>query len=789
MIEIKYFKENGSVKDLTGADLRQSTVKEALKGSLIGDNVPINTLSFTVKDTSGYFDTFTRHGDRIELRKDGKLIAKYWADKVASVGDNSNRYEISGVSIAGILEALNTNGGMYTSVTAGELIRDLMGDRMYSIDSSLANVALNGWLPQGTRRDALQQVMFATGASIQMDENCDPVFTFEFSNIAEVHNEAYSGGKVAQNDEAASIVYLTEHSFFASQVEPDQQLFSNIGEPSADHYELVFEAPYHTLVASGLTIHEAGANYCIISGNGTLTGKPYVHIQRVRNKTTGARVNDDSVSVDNAYLVSPLNGEMCLNRLANYYGQVETVSVDLVGEAEYPGALCLFPDPKDYTRQLMGYVKDVTKTFSSITKESVNIASGWKPKYYGNSYDSYLIVKPSDIIGGRWTVPESLRGKQALIVLFGGSQGGQGGWYGETGGIERGITTKFSVTWTYKYGNRQVSKTMSFYESPPLPHTPKGGKGGEGGHVGRMIQISIPALESSYAVSFGLGGAGGKGGTVVRTKNRYSGPISMQNLKKVDPTDGLMGTDSVFETFSTENGQYINAAYVNIIDGEVLAGQGDSGTPGADGGECGEAGTYIVDNDPSYSRRYPQFDGKPGKPLGDAVGGAGAIGASDMVSEIGNGDDDNYYCPSIPTVGYIHYPLHGGAGGGGAAVGANGLNGYGKCTANSSGASGYQESRPVNFSSTNMQFGGDGAKPTVIPGQKLCFGGGGGHGGGGGGSAPHVLGYSSVDIPTSDPEGNTRYFGIGIGGKGGDGGDGGQGSDGFAIVFYREAEE
>ena len=78
---------------------------------------------------------------------------------------------------------------------------------------------------------------------------------------------------------------------------------------------------------------------------------------------------------------------------------------------------------------VQGYVKSMDRSYSTTVKAAVKLTQGWAPGNVGNSYDSFLIVRKSNITSGKWTVPSALRGKRALILMFGGGQGGQGGWY------------------------------------------------------------------------------------------------------------------------------------------------------------------------------------------------------------------------------------------------------------------------------------------------------------------------------------------------------------------------
>lgn len=771
-------------------DLINGTMKDVLNNALISETLSIDTASFVLQgrehsdiepllDSNGEqlydsnndplyvyvlgyqgvdFSKFT-YGDEIDYYVDNALYGKYYLSDVSVAGDGSGEITFMMESLMGILDGTDHVGGIYSGAKAGDIIAEIMDGYPYSIDGVLSNILLYGWLPYDTKLANLTQVLFACGASVLKDANGDLEFTFNLPQTATqfTTDEVYLGG--ARRDiSPATVVKVTEHTFLASNGSAET-LFDNTGDTPAVDYEIRFDDPYHTLAWTGDTII-AGANYAILNGNGVLTGVPYVHVQRVKNKSTGVQGKPNEKSAANCTLISTLNSDAVLDRLANYYTQSQEIDVSIVANDERPGSLIQIPDPADIDNPILGYIKTMKRTYSSKLKAECVLTAGWVPGDIGNSYDSYLIVRKSDIVGGTWSVPAELQGKQVLIVLFGGGQGGQGGWYGAGGYDHDGGSYNDSNAYickTYRLSEAPIMGGVSSYKSGQ-----EGGNGGLGGNIGKMFMFNIGSLAASYSVALGTGGAGGTGGTTSRS-------ISANNritLTQVDPTDGSYGTDSTFDTYSTASGILINAEYVNIITGTIIAGRGESGTKGGRGGDGGVSIAGLKDNNSTYDYSVAGR-GKKGEDVSTYTGGTPADGLT-------GGDLRGYFNP-----GYDHVGLQGGGGGGGAAMGSNGGNGSNNAARQQftqDGETVMAMGRTYNGTIYTASQGGNGASASLIPAQSDLYGGTGGHGGGGGGGNGQAIGYARW---------SDTVYGVAYEGIGGNGANGGQGSDGWFIVYYK----
>lgn len=153
-------------------------------------------------------------------------------------------------------------------------------------------------------------------------------------------DRVYIGGAITTG-EAASKASVTEHSYFASDIDETVTLFDNKSSGSVQNQLVTFDYPCYDLQGKdGLTVDSVkqGANYAYVSGVGILTGKKYSHGTMVLTTATGAgNRTDKEASVTNATLVSLVNSANVLKRVSSYYGSGKTVNMAFKSNGEMAG--------------------------------------------------------------------------------------------------------------------------------------------------------------------------------------------------------------------------------------------------------------------------------------------------------------------------------------------------------------------------------------------------------------------------------------------------------------------
>lgn len=497
-------------------------------------------------------------GEPVQVYKDGAFWREFYIDTITR--RRGGLYEFSCVSAVGLLAQQVHRGGLWFSATAGEIIADIMGAMPYNIDDDVSDLIMNGWLPYDTARNNLSRVLLATGASLMKTNAGQLWVTFnEPTRSTDVTSRTYYEMEEGEVERYGTIRVI-EHTFFNSASQTEEVLYDNRNGIAVSGAVIRFEEPQAVLRGDGLNIDDSGANWAQISGTGVLYGKAYVHAKRVLEESTGLADSDELEIADNA-LIGRLNSPSVMERLVNYYSNATTYKLSIKHQSERTGGLIIYPTMTG--DMVSGYIRSMDSRPSSFTKSDLEVVSNWKPTGLGNTYNDYFLLTTTS--GGNVTIPAAHRGKKALAVLFGGSQGGSGGYDGT-----RGESAK------YRYWDTDPERVTSTGYGGLGGD---GGAGGSGGGCGRYLMVDIESLAASYPATLGAGGAGG-------ARNGEEGQI---------------GGDTILDGWTTADGIIPEGTYVNMIDGTIYGEQGPSGAAGASGGAGGNALEARADGEDGQS--------------------------------------------------------------------------------------------------------------------------------------------------------------------------------------------
>lgn len=579
------------------------------------------------------------HGAIVRAYKNGALFNKGYFDDAEQIGPDM--YQINVVSPVGMLLKRPHHGGIYTGESFTQVCADIVGDAFpFTVSDDVADMAIYGWLPYAdSARDNLHQLLFACGVSMLRDAFGDVVFSFLFDSAAGTLEDAtiYRDNGSIKHSAPATQVSVTEHTFEALASDERVTVFDNTdGSGVADHRLVTFkDAPIHHLESNGLTIHEQGVNYAIVSGTGTLTGQKYTHITQVVTASNDAPGQTPNVvPVTDMTLVSIVNSENVAKRVLAYYTSQRTIKAGLVFNAEQCGRKYAFNDP--WGSPVTAFLASMTLTMSNIIKAECELIAGYAPTGQGNNFSHVVVLTGK----GSWKVPPGVDTAKAVLI-----SGGEGGYSGGDG----------------QPGSRASSSSYGNGGDGGVPGTP-----GRGGRV-LSVTIDVSKLDT---IDFSCG-EGGDGGISTGT----------------EPTPGQLGGDTVFGDYSTADGQISVAGVVNLFTGEVFGLGGEDGIAGLAGGGPSESPESLTFEGVTYP------GGRKGKNVsgyvtgvacggwggGPAAGAAGADGDDGSTqSNNGNGFNDGgtggrggspvpRAAATVPGQGGD--AGHGGGGGGGAATG------------------------------------------------------------------------------------------------------------------------
>ncbi len=598
------------------------------------------------------------YGDPVYYYRDEVLAGKFYMRSIERL--SIDRFRLSAVSLVGLLASETHMGGIYNGAygyehTAGGIIADILQGYEYTIYSQVEYTPVWGWLPIASKRDNLQQVLFAVGATLTKDaETGNPHITY-LSTLGSPRNIAgtriFLGSSYNYKAPATEVV-VSEHGYYKSAQDRTVSLFDNTdGSGAVDNLLVTFEKPCYDLAWSGsesVATFPKGANYCYVTGVGALTGKEYTHTEKVFSVPTDATGETRVVNVKNATLVSLANSINVAARVVDYETLAEEVSlgIELRTDNIKPATGIRFTDP--YGQQVTGLISKMDLVMSGKSKADCTVVKNYTPSHFGNNYRRAYITTTN----GTWTPPV---GASTIRVVIGqGGQAGQNGYNGTAG-------------------------TGTFVDGSPVSAVGVGGAGGSAGSAGKVFIIDLPSpttltitIGAGGVASNAEGGVGGEGGHSTVTMNGV--------------------------TYTSADGEVLEAGFLNIFSGTRYSIAGRDGVRGGNGGgvqgdwevplnaenvefnnriyKGGTNGEDYFDDDPYILELINLHGGGGG---GAAYGGKGGNGKTaewkdDAPSEWTYGDAGN----GANAIQLADTATYGSGGAGGCGGGGGGAGGYWK---------------------------------------------------------------------------------------------------------------
>ena len=474
----------------------------------------------------------TPYGTPVRFYIDSRPAGLYYLSKVDRL--ERDTFKLSCVSAVGLMDKQRHIGDVYTGKRFDAVLAEIIGEGYdYQIEPDVASLQVYGWLPYGTKRTSLHQLLVAYGVTITKSDTGGMLFTFlKAVDGADIPPEKiYDEGSVVYGEEASRVEIL-EHGFYYLSNVSAEVLFDTRGE-LVQNTVVVFKQPIYkdsiyVEEGSAMEVLEYGTNYAVVTGSGVLLGKPYVHTTKLITATNKEAPTEKIVSVEDATLITLANSENCLKRISEYYFHATTVKNSIVIDQEKTGKRYTFMNPfREFTSAFMTNMSAFT---SNVTKAECEFIQDYVPIAQGSSFLRREILELTEE-GAVWNVPDSVYEKdvpQVRVVLIGAGYDGENGQDGETG----------------HYGDDHTGGEGG-----------AGGKGGVGGKGGRILSATIDVSN----LAFLRYGADGKNAWVRAGDNYYT---------------SASGTSSI-------------SGFVDMFTGAVYALPGNPGVDGAAGGMGG----------------------------------------------------------------------------------------------------------------------------------------------------------------------------------------------------------
>ncbi len=341
--------------------------------------------NFSITNPQGYYYDITQN-QPIYLYEivDGTqmLIGHYFMDNWESPARYFIDFHL--IDALGLIGENTYYGGILSGITVQNWLSARMAElgMAYELDSALAPITLNGWIPICSYREALQEVALAIGAIVKAsryggiavikapDYEIDQV-------VSEIGREEMNLDSPTRLRKFYSGVEVIAHAFRANTGATAEILF-NEPLPVGQH-PISWGEPKHSLSISGGTIVSSSANHVIVNvsaaGTVLVQGKPYWHFQSSFKKinaevSTGAKQNVPKV--DQAYLVNLSNVSGVRDRIYNYLMRRYTQKTKLIAPLVESGDLVKIATPDG--KQIKGVVESMNMNLSGGYVTEVEIS-------------------------------------------------------------------------------------------------------------------------------------------------------------------------------------------------------------------------------------------------------------------------------------------------------------------------------------------------------------------------------------------------------------------------------
>ena len=347
--------QHGMNKMFDRGSLKSASLLEEI--DLSGLTISSNALEFTVYSADDDFNIFNPKGVYSLLQKKQQLtvegdengtakhLGTFYLEDMEMQGDRM--LSISAQDGIGIMDGTTYKGGIYANKPANELLKEIMDDAGfgYTLDSTLRDVPVTGYLPICSHREALQHLAFAIGGYVTTARSgtINIVAFPDWSNIPTVtidRGRKFIGTKVKMRSLVTG-VNVKAHEYTVSDTTEELCKVTLVEGKN----EILFSEPATAVSVSGGTLIESGVNYCIVEGadgtNCVVSGKKYVNTEKtvtVKMEELPAGDKENNIDADSTLLNSS-NAQAAAQRLFAYYQYRIEQSISFVMKEETVGLL------------------------------------------------------------------------------------------------------------------------------------------------------------------------------------------------------------------------------------------------------------------------------------------------------------------------------------------------------------------------------------------------------------------------------------------------------------------
>lgn len=320
----------GVLREIEGDEL--TAAKFVHEVDLISDIVPINVFDANFNNDK-QVDFIFQRTQPVEAFNGSELIGVYYIESSERLGANS--YSISCMDAIGILDLSEYAGNIWIEDTpVATILNDVMGGLFVAdIDPAFADSTMRGYIPECTRREALQYVAFALGAVVDTSgTNKIKLYPMPTGTGAEIPAaKTYIGGKV-EIEAPVTEVTVTAYVFFDERPGENQE-----------------------------SVNVGGVEY-----------RYYTDTKHAYNPDIVSTTLPRKLKFDKSYLVNLSNAQTLADNIMAYYMRRQTYNFDHVVEGQKVGDRVAAYLPWE-TEARNGNITKMTVTYSGIVSSETEM--------------------------------------------------------------------------------------------------------------------------------------------------------------------------------------------------------------------------------------------------------------------------------------------------------------------------------------------------------------------------------------------------------------------------------
>lgn len=335
----RYLKLQSVIYGLTLEFENEEVTEAALleEVDITSSELTINTFDVGLYSESDDFNIFNPKGIYNDLQKKQQInlvgtidgatgsFGTFYIEEWKSTANKIMK--LNTVDAIGIMDGTTFYGGIYKNVTVRELVREITNDAGFgfTLDGSISEIALSGWIPVCSHREALQQVAIAAGGyvdtsrggAVKIKAQPDTEDVYYTIGMGRKHT-----GTEVMLKSLVTGVSVTGHSYSLDSAA--QKLYEDTLE--AGEAEILFSEPVSVTNVTGATLIKSGVNFCRV--NVTSSGTVLIEGQKYEDNTKSASVRlsalpagekENVLKVENATLISSSNAMAAAKRIFSYH--------------------------------------------------------------------------------------------------------------------------------------------------------------------------------------------------------------------------------------------------------------------------------------------------------------------------------------------------------------------------------------------------------------------------------------------------------------------------------------